>query len=256
MECCIAKPCAFCAIDMNIFVSDSQGLECRFCNYKNIATELLSDCCNVRWCVSCKDNTYNYLFRCGFNSTRGIPHKENGYIVKWGLNNNSTCVTIQHTLSTSLLYYHDTDLSNLIPDKFDKKQRIRINHAYHDHLMSFVAVKDFCIWNNLDYQETCTNMQNYFHVSGSRTKAALKEPIKSIESLESIKSIEPFEPMLQKNDEEKTDLFYHVAESTEFVQHNNIYSESKLCKEKSDDKPIITKQIPYLNLSIDLCDFE
>jgi hypothetical protein len=244
IQCCIERPCEFCAINTNIFVKGVWTMQCRFCNYKNIATETFPDRYPIRWCSSCKNTVYDYLFRCGINSTRAIPHKENGYIMQRANGSFDTCVRIFHSISASL--YKDMHMVGALQIySAGRICLIRIdpydgNYRFGGH----VSIEDFCKWNNLDYQETCTKMQNYFHVVGSRTKAALREPIKLIKP---------------SDNEEKPDLLYHAPESTEYISHNNNEIIHEPIEDQSNDKPIIEKQIslPFLDIDFsNLCDLK
>jgi hypothetical protein len=232
---------------MNIFVSECQSKNCRFCYFKNIATETLPEDQSIQWCVSCKDKAYNYLFRCGMNSTRGIPYKQNGYIMRHLHCSYSTDIIIHHTISPSL--YFRTSSAIQLNRICIKSKKANGNYWWDGD----VSVEDFCKWNDLDYQETCTNMQNYFrdHVVGSLTKPALREPVKLIEPFESVESMLPTE--------EKPDLLYHAQESTEYISHINSEIVPEPIEDQSNDKPIIEKQIflPFLDIDFsDLCNLE
>jgi hypothetical protein len=161
--CTIINPCAFCAIDQNIFVPDRYGQEkCRFCNYQNKAEQQITGIYRrIRWCNMCQPKAYAYLAKCGTASTMNFPRKEHGYIVYC---NNEILTTDAIITYSILMFLSETHI-----------RVATLGSNYEELWSNELNVTYFNETNYLDYVNARIDMLSCF--VESRTKAFLRKPL-------------------------------------------------------------------------------
>jgi hypothetical protein len=165
------------------------------------------------------------MTNCGIYTTLGIPHSATGYSVLRSDGTISTGVVIDHKISTTLIGFGITVVG------------LDGNHV--PAWRKDVEIAEFCRVNNLDLANTCSSMQNYFNITGSLTKPALREPYQATIVEEAIVKKVPC-------------LIFPEEQATPFSSYN--YAKMNQDPPTTSTTASITK-VPVFNLDLSDIDF-